>query len=194
MKKILFITFLVFSLSSCGPRNNLSSVEVDKSTPIEKLLVNYHKSHPDWLINDVVARKTNDSLMVIFESMADTIFDGYPMEAVTVNEYEKGGFCINLRAWQKPYGFKLKDEIDEICGDIIALVSEEQALKVKEEDFYTFKGHFVKRTNHDFYTNMTKMSMHYTDEYGVKKDELFDDKYNFGFGILVYIVDSLIHY
>ncbi|MCR4852784.1 MAG: hypothetical protein K5893_04265 [Prevotella sp.] len=193
MNKIIILLFSVFFLVSCEQKKGVTT-ELDKSTPIEKLLVSYHKSHPDWLINDVVARKTNDSLMVLFESMADTIFNGYPMKAITVNEYSKGGFCVSLQAWQTPYNFELKDEINEIGGDVIALVSEEQALKIKEDEFYTFKGHFVKRTNHDFFQKMTGLSMHYTDNYGVEKDDTFNDKYSFGFGMLVYTVDTLIHY
>lgn len=196
MKKVIYLIAIIVCFISCNQKRNslVTEVTTDSSTSIEKFLVSYHKSHPDWLINEAVARRTNDSLMTIFESMADTIFNGYPFEAVCVNEYEKGGFCVNLRAWQRPRGFELKDEIHEIGGDILALVSEEQALKVKEKDFYTFKGHFVKRTNHDFFVQMTRRSMHYTNDYGVDQDDILKDKYNFGFGILVYMVDTLAHY
>ena len=167
---------------------------VDNSTTLEKFLTGYHKNHPDWLINDVVAQKTNDSLMVVFESMADTIFNGYPMKALTVRQYTDSTYCVNLQAWQRPYSFNLKDEINEIGGDIIAFVSEEQAMKIQEDEFYTFKGKFIKRTNHDFYLSTTGMSMHYTDGYGVKKNDTWKDKYDFSFGILVYTVDSLMLY
>lgn len=125
--------------------------------------------------------------------MADTIFNGYPMKVVTVSQY-KGDYYVNLRAWQKPYGFKLKDEINEIGGDIIAKVSEDQAMKIKEDEFYTFTGKFVKRTNFDYFLIMTKRSMHYTDEYGVKKNPTWKDRYDFGFGILIYDADTLMLY
>lgn len=191
MKKLVLFAVAALSIISCGQR---SSAVVDNSTPLEKFLEGYHETHPDWLINDIVAQKTNDSLMTAFESAADTIFDRYPMKAVSVRQYTDSTFCVNLRAWQRPYGFSLKKGINEIGGDIIALVSEEQALKVKEDDFYTFKGKFVKRTNHEFYQETTGMRMHYTDRYGVTRDDTFKDEYEFNFGILVYVVDSLMAY
>lgn len=189
---MFYVIVTVLCLFSCG--QGKFPAPVDNSTSLEKFLVSYHKDYPDWLINDVVAQKTNDSLMAVFESMADTIFNGYPMKAVTVRQYTASIYCVNLEAWQKPYSFELKDEINEIGGNIIAFVSEEQALKVKEDEFYTFKGKFIKRTNHEFYQSTTGSSIHYTDGYGVKKNDTWKDKYDFGFGILVYNVDSLMLY
>lgn len=196
MKRIIVYAFLVLGLISCGHNGTglLTIEKNDNSTSLEQFLEDYHKDHPNWLINEIVAKKTNDSLMAIFESVADTIFNDYPLKAISVNEYEKGCFCVGLQAWQKPSGFELNNNINIIGGDIIALVSKEQALQVKIDEFYCLKGKFVKRTNHDFYQSMTKQIMPYTDGYGVKKDETWKEKYDFGFGILVYVVDTLIVY
>lgn len=191
MKKYFIPIVISLCFISCG---QVTTSPVDRSTSLEKFLDGYHNTHPDWLINDVVAKKTNDSLMISFENAADTIFDMYPLKAIAIKQYSDSTYCVNLRAWQLPYGFELKNGIREIGGDIIAIVSEEQALKVKQDKFYTFKGKFIKRTNHDFYEEATGLSMHYTDNYGVTKDDYFEDEYRFGFGILVYAVDSLMIY
>lgn len=174
IKRILSIIVPVLCLASCAYFSTQKDISGVKTTSLEKFLDNYHKTHPDWLINEVIAKRTNDSLMTLFESVADTIFNDYPMEAVVVREYTSGRYCVNLRAWKTPEGFILNDSIHEIGGDIIALISEKQAMKIKEGDFYTFKGNFIKRTNHEFYQEMTLRRMHYTDDYGVKKHDSFD--------------------
>lgn len=192
MKKILYLLVALNLLSSCGytPSNNTTSPK----TRLETFVENFRDRYPDGYINDVVADRSNEEFKKeIVDSLSNNplFLTDIPLKLEGCKEYSKGKYAAHFQSWITPYWFEWQsDKLHEVGFDIIAIVSEDLVLALKEKEYYYVFGKFQKFISYKETSKYVDEAL-YTPRIGLFNEVIPKGYYNIDLGFMLFDVTSV---
>ena len=188
MRKFLFFLSLtlVISMASCikpGERTRM----VDKKLPIEELVDTFMKQNPSYLNNDITMEEGDKEFQKIVIDTATNYIEGIPMRLVTINKNGKA-YMGQFESWIKPNGFEYQVPVYEVYFDVLTVIPDSLVNTLKEEEYYLLEGSVIQRMAgiEVMETLLGKNTIAYTNDFGIRKDDNWDDKYEVSLGLIYF--------
>ena len=198
MKKIYSALLLVFALISCV--NNTSKqkeqmVDEKAKYPIVGFVENFVAAHPNFDSNDITREKADEDFISEFRNLSDSInlIQGIPVKLEALNNINDGKVMAQFQSWIKPYNFQFPGSINDVNFDVVGRIDNKYVDILDEDTYYVIHGRFIDRIKNlpAFYSILGKSSSVYTPMFSVRKDDIWDDKYEVSLGMMYYEIDSI---
>lgn len=154
MRKTLAIIAIVALLGSCNtkPAPTTTTIETPvsqqpaakKTLRLERFLISFYTTNPNWYQNDVTEKKANEQLkQQLPDSINAGLLEDYPVKLREVNEYSKGKYAAHFSS---DYATNLNYDavLADVNFDLVCLVDEKMVPNLRNDEFYTVKGDFKK--------------------------------------------------
>ena len=201
MNKLHYIIILsVLFLLSCGQPNpnkinENQDQDIKEKYPIVEFVEDFIAAHPNFDSNDITRKKADEEFIKSFTEYSDSInlILGIPVKLEALNEISDGKITAQFRSWITPYNFKFPLPIDEVNFDIVGVINPKYVNTLNEDSYYTIHGKFVSRIEsiNAFEVILGRQTRVYTEDFSVRKDDIYDDKYDVKLGMMYFDIDSV---
>ncbi len=199
MKKIVFILMnLLMLLSSCMQTStNKVNVEQNRKSeyPIVGFVEDFVATHPNFDSNDLTRQQADEDFLKSFTELSDSInlIKNIPVKLNALNKDSKGNVMAQFQSWIKPSDFEFPSPLYEVNFDIVGKIDPKYVSILNEDSYYTINGKFIGRIENlqAFHALLGRSSSVYTPEFSVRKDDIFDDRYEVSLGMMYFDIDSI---
>jgi len=201
MKRIRTFLVITTMLLIVGCGNRIKQVKiVDEPLMLEVYMGNFMARHKDFGTNDLTRKiAATDFIKEIKDTLYKVnLLEGVPMKLSTINKTKGGKVMAQFEAWHAPYNFEYKNGIDYICADIIGVVADTIATKLKQggNEYYILKGCLIDFITYEtacllMETNMTTLTNKVDLDEPSSSISNDDNKYVPEFGIMFYQIDKI---
>ena len=147
MYRFILAYLLVALLLSCtNQKGNHIESQKPKPLKIEQLINGFRTSHPNMYDNDILREEANNEFQKLFidSLISDNLFEGFPLELHAMKK-NNGRNMVAFRSYYRPENYYFLYNIREIYVDIIGAISDSIVSCLREGEFYTISGHYIKR-------------------------------------------------
>lgn len=192
MRKILFTFSIcsIFLMAGCDPKAPKQK-EVVK-LPIESLVENFMSEHSNYLNNDVTMEEGDKAFYEIFMDTTKNYLEGVPVELKTINKNGKT-YMAQFQCWTRPNNFDFNPPVYCINGDILTAIPDSLVSKLKENTYYTLEGCPIESMANlvVMETLLGKRTYAVTPVFGIRKNDIYDDRFEINLGLLYYHFDGI---
>lgn len=193
MRKILYFFMFVALLSviSCAKPGERTRM-VDKKLPIEELVDSFMMQHSNYLNNDVTIEEGDKEFQKIVIDTTTNYLEGIPMRLVTINKNGKV-YMGQFESWIKPNGFEYQAPVCDVNFDVLTVVPDSLVNTLREKEYYSLEGVVIERIANIsvLETLLGKGTIAYTNTFGIRKDDIWDDKYDVNLGLIYFHAKSI---
>lgn len=199
MKKVIyFLLSSLMLLSSCvqTSTNKVDEEQNRKSEyPIVGFVEDFVSSHPNFDSNDITREQADEDFLRLFTELSDSInlIKNIPVKLCALNRDSKGNVMAQFRSWIKPTSFEFPLPIHEVNFDVIGEIDPKYVSILNEDSYYTINGKFIGRIENlqAFHALLGRRSSVYTPMFSVRKDDIWDDRYEVSLGMMCFDIDSI---
>lgn len=199
MKKVIyFLLSSLMLLSSCvqTSTNKVDEEQNRKSEyPIVGFVEDFVSSHPNFDSNDITREQADEDFLRLFTELSDSInlIKNIPVKLCALNRDSKGNVMAQFRSWIKPTNFEFPLPIHEVNFDVIGKIDPKYVSILNEDSYYTINGKFIGRIENlqAFHALLGRRSSVYTPMFSVRKDDIWDDRYEVSLGMMCFDIDSI---
>lgn len=192
MRKILFTFSIcsIFLMAGCGPKAPKQK-EVVK-LPIESLVENFMSEHSNYLNNNVTMEEGDKAFYKIFMDTTKNYLEGVPVKLRTINKNGKT-YMAQFQCWTSPNNFDFNPPVYCINGDILTAIPDSLVSKLKENTYYTLEGCPIESMANlaVMETLLGKRTYAVTPVFGIRKNDIYDDRFEINLGLLYYHFDGI---
>lgn len=165
---------------------------VNKKLPLEELVDTFMKDHPNYLNNDVTIEEGDKEFQKIVIDTAKKFLNGIPMELVAINKNNKS-YMAQFQCWITPSAFEYQSPVSKVMFDIVTPVPDSLVDGLKEKEYYVLEGIIIEKSAdmNVFETLLGKNTMGTTPIFGIRKDDVWDDKYEVHLGLMFFRMISI---
>lgn len=185
-------------LSSCMQTStNKENVEQNRKSefPIVGFVEDFIAAHPNFDNNDLTRQEADEDFLKSFTALSESInlIQNIPVKLNALNKDSNGNVMAQFQSWIKPYGFEFPSPIKEVYFDIVGKIDPKYVSILNEDSYYTINGKFIGRIENldAFQTFLGNVPSVYTSKFSVRKDNIFDDKYEVSLGMMYFDIDSI---
>ena len=189
----LLLSALLLHMMGCikpGERTRM----VDKRLPLEELVDTFMKEHPDYLNNEVTMQNGDVEFQKVIIDTTINYIEGIPLELKKLCNNGKS-YMAQFQCWHttRPY-FDFQEPIQDAHFDIITAVPDSMIVSLKEGEYYTLSGVIIERiANINVFRAMlgNDYAMAYTPTVGIRRNDIWKEKYDVEMGMIYFHLDSL---
>lgn len=146
MSRFTLLLLVALLLSCTNQKGNQIESQKPKPLKIEQLINSFRTSHPNMYDNDILREEADKEFQKLFiDSLkSDNLFEGFPLELHAMKK-NNGQNMVAFRSHSRPENFYFLYNIYEIHVDIIGAISDSIVSYLREGEYYTISGHYIKR-------------------------------------------------
>lgn len=205
MKRILlFLASSIILLSGCvqtstknveGGQNQNEDQNRKSEFPIVGFVEDFVAAHPNFDSNDITREQADENFLKSFTEVSDSVnlIENIPVKLCALNKDSKGNVMAQFRSWAGPTDFEFPLPVNEVNFDIVGKVDPKYVDRLNENSYYTINGKFIGRIESipAFEALLGRSTMIYTPLFSVRKDDIWDDRYEVSLGMMYYDIESI---
>lgn len=182
---IPLVLMLLLAVASCQQKGKVQTTEL--KNPLENLVDSYMKAHPEYLNNDITKEEGDKYFQKIIVDTTKNYLAGIPLTLRTINK-NGNSYVGQFYSWRYISGYDFKAPVKALYCDVVAIIPDSLVRTLKEGENYVLKGNVIERMANIevMKTILGKNTIAITDEFGIRKDDIYDDKYEVNLGLLFF--------
>ena len=197
-KAIYFFLSTMMLLTSCmqTSTNKVDDEQNRKSEyPIVGFVEDFVTTHPNFDSNNITREQADEDFLKSFTELSDSInlIKNIPVKLCALNKDSKGNVMAQFRSWIKPTNFEFPLPLNEVNFDVIGKIDPKYVNILNDDSYYTISGKFIGRIDnlHAFHALLGRSTSVYTPMFSVRKDDIWDDRYEVSLGMMYFDIDSI---
>lgn len=187
---IPLVLMLLLAVASCQQKGKVQTTEL--KNPLENLVDSYMKAHPEYLNNDITKEEGDKYFQKIIVDTTKNYLAGIPLKLQTINK-NGNSYVGQFNSWGSVRGYDFKAPVVGLNCDVIAIIPDSLVRTLKEGENYILKGNIIERMANIevMETILGKKTIAITDVFGIRKDDIYNDKYEVNLGLLFFNLEGI---
>lgn len=187
---IPLVLMLMLAVASCQQKGKVQTTEL--KNPLENLVDSYMKAHPEYLNNDITKEEGDKYFQKIIVDTTKNYLAGIPLTLRTINK-NGNSYIGQFYSWHNISGYNFKAPVENLYCDVVAIIPDSLVRTLKEDENYVLKGNVIERMANIevMETILGKNTIAITNEFGIRKDNIYSDKYEVNLGLLFFNLEGI---